>query len=86
MPSERIIYRQIERRPLEALLTLAGLAFAGAIMMIAYLQDGAIDFMVKLQYRMPQQHDVTATFVDVTPRRAIHELRALPGVHLMDSV
>ncbi len=80
----RIILRQIERRPLKAFMTVLGLAFAGAIMMMARFQDSAINFMVDLQYRLSQQHDLVATFIEVTPRRAVHELRALPGVNLVE--
>ncbi|MBK7990489.1 MAG: hypothetical protein IPK05_11065 [Comamonadaceae bacterium] len=37
----RIIFRQIERRPVKALMTVLGLACAGAIMMMARFQDTA---------------------------------------------
>jgi putative ABC transport system permease protein len=80
----RIILRQIERRPAKALMSVLGLAFAGAIMMMARFQDSSINFMVELQYRLSQQHDLAASFIEAAPRRAAHELRALPGVRLVE--
>jgi putative ABC transport system permease protein len=80
----RIILRQIERRPFKALLTVLGLACAGAIMMMARFQDSAINTMVELQFRLSQQHDVSASFIEPGPHRAVNELRALPGVRLAE--
>ncbi len=79
-PANRIIVRQIERRPVKSLMTVIGLALAGAIMMLARFQTGSIHFMVELQYRLAQQHALSASFIEPTPRRALHELAALPGV------
>ena len=82
----RIILRQIERRPVKALMTVLGLACAGAIMMMARFQDSAINTMVELQFRLSQQQDLSASFIEVAPRRAVNELRALPGVRQVEGV
>ncbi len=79
-PSMRIILRQIERRPVKALMSVLGLAFAGAIVLMARFQDGSINYMIEVQYRLSQQQDIAATFIEPRPTRAAHELRALPGV------
>jgi putative ABC transport system permease protein len=83
-PANRMILRQIERRPVKAIMTVTGLAFAGAIMMMARFQESSINFMVEMQYRLSQQHDLAASFIEVAPRQALHELRALPGVGLVE--
>ncbi len=80
----RIILRQIERRPFKALLTVLGLACAGAIMMMARFQDSSINTMVQLQFRLSQQQDLSASFIEASPHRAVNELRALPGVRLVE--
>lgn len=85
-PANRIIVRQIERRPVKSLMTVIGLALAGAIMMMARFQTGSIHFMVELQYRLAQQHDLSASFVEPVPRRALHELAALPGVERVEGL
>ena len=82
----RIIWRQLERRPGKALMTVIGLALAGGIMMMARFQTGSIDFMVDLSYRLAQQHDIAASFIEAAPRRAVGELRALPGVRRVEGI
>ena len=82
----RIILRQIERRPFKALMSVMGLAFAGAIMMMARFQESSINHMVELQYRLSQRHDLSASFIEPAPRRAANELGALPGVRRVEGV
>ena len=65
---------------------MTGLAFAGAIMMMARFQDSSINHMVELAYRLSQQHDLSATFTELRPARAVHELAALPGVRKVEGI
>jgi putative ABC transport system permease protein len=76
----RMILRHIERRPVKSLLTVVGLAFACALMMVGNYQKDAIDFMVDIQFRQAAREDLALTFIDPTSGRALHELEALPGV------
>lgn len=80
----RMVLRQLERRPFKALLTIVGLALAGAIMMMAQLQLNAINYMTDMQYRLAQQQDMTATFTELASRDALGELRGLPGVRRVE--
>jgi putative ABC transport system permease protein len=82
----RIIFRQLDRRPVKALLTVLGLALAGAILMMARFQEGSINHMVELQYRLSQQYDLSANFIEPAPRRAGNELAALPGVQRVEGL
>ena len=82
----RIIWRQIERRPVKALLTVVGLAMAGGIMMMAHFQGSSITHMVDVQYRLVQRHDISAGFIEPTGRQALSELRALPGVRQVEGM
>ena len=84
--STRIIFRQLDRRPVKALLTVLGLALAGAILMMARFQEGSINHMVELQYRLSQQYDLSANFIEPAPRRAANELAALPGVQRVEGL
>jgi len=76
----RMILRHIERRPLKSLLTVFGIACACGLMMVGNYQKGAIDFMVDVQFRQAAREDLSVTFIEPTSGRALHELRALPGV------
>jgi putative ABC transport system permease protein len=48
--------------------------------MVGRFQEGALDFLIKVQFGLAQRADLTVTFVEPTSRRVIHELAALPGV------
>lgn len=77
----RMILRQIERRPFKALLSVIGLAVAGGIVMMADFQTNSINHIIALEFRLARQYDASTTFQEARPRRALDELRALPGVY-----
>jgi len=80
----RMILRHIERRPLKSALTTLGVAMACGVMMIGGFQEGAIDYMVEVQYRMSQREDLMASFTDPTSARALYSLRSLQGVEQVE--
>ncbi|WP_310448068.1 ABC transporter permease [Thiobacillus sp.] len=80
----RMILRHIERRPLKSLLTVLGIACACGLMMVGNYQNGAIDFMVDVQFRQASREDLGLTFIEPTSGRALHELAALPGVDFVE--
>jgi len=76
----RIIIRNIERRPIRSLLTVIGIALSCAGIIAATFFQGAVDFMVNVQFKQSQKEDMTVTFVEPTSRKALHELKGLEGV------
>jgi putative ABC transport system permease protein len=76
----RIIIRNIERRPIRSLLTVIGIALSCAGIIAATFFQGAMDFMVNVQFKQSQKEDLTVTFVEPTSRKALHELKGLEGV------
>lgn len=76
----RMVLRHIERRPLKSLLTSLGIAMACGIIMLSGFQQGAIDYMVKVQYGMSQHADLTAIFTEPSSARSLYSLRGLEGV------
>lgn len=76
----RMILRHLERRPVKSLLTVLGIACAGALMMVGNYQQGAIDFIVDVQFRQAAREDLALTFIEPTSGKSLHELAALPGV------
>ncbi|MGA1875912.1 MAG: ABC transporter permease, partial [bacterium] len=76
----RIIIRQIERRPIRALLSVIGIAMACAIVILGTFTRGAVDFMVNVQFGLSQREDMAVTFVEPASRRALYDLKSLPGV------
>ncbi len=82
--STRMLLRNLERRPWKSLLSVVGLAFACAIMMVGRFQTDAIDYMIDAQFRIGQRNDLSADFTEATGPAAAHELRALPGVRQVE--
>jgi putative ABC transport system permease protein len=76
----RMIARNIERRPIKSLLSVIGVAFAYAILMVGTSFEDAINFMVKVQFGLSQREDLALTFVEPTSQRALYELESLEGV------
>jgi len=85
-PATRMAFRDLERRPGRALITLAGLAMACAVMTVGRFQGDAIDRMVNVQLSIAQTHDVEVNFVELAPRSAVFELASLPGVREAEPV
>lgn len=76
----RIILRNLERQPIKAGFSIIGIGFAVAMMMLTGFQQGAVNFMLDVQFRLAQQQDMTVTFIEPIHRRGLHELSSLPGV------
>lgn len=76
----RMIVRHIGRRPVNALLSVTGIALSCAIMMMGRFSKDSIDRMVDVQLGLSQREDLTVTFVEPSSGSALHELAALPGV------
>jgi len=76
----RMIARHIERRPVKSFLSIAGIAAACGIIMVANFQKDAISFMIDVQYAMSQRQDLTITLTEPTSRHALFSLAGLQGV------
>ena len=80
----RMILRHIERQPLKSLLTTLGIAMACGIIMISGFQEGAIDYMVEVQYGMSQREDLIANYTEPTSGRSLYSLRNISGVEYVE--
>lgn len=80
----RMIWRNLSRRPVKALLSMAGIAFAMGILMLTGFQQGTIDYMLNVQFRLAQQQDLTVVFTEPLAARALQELRAMPGIQAVE--
>jgi putative ABC transport system permease protein len=76
----RMILRSLARRPVRAALSVLGIAFAVAIVVVGrYLVD-AVDLLTDLQFRVVQREDLGIAFAEPLSARARHAVAALPGV------
>jgi putative ABC transport system permease protein len=76
----RMIFRNIERRPVKSLLSMVGVAMSTAILVLGGFWGDAVDFMVLAQLRRAQIEDLAVTFGVPVSVRALNSLRSLPGV------
>jgi putative ABC transport system permease protein len=78
--SFRMSLRNIERKPVQALLTCAALALATGILVIPNSFRDGINHILDFQWDVSQRQTVTVSLVEPGPSRAIADFRALPGV------
>ncbi|MDZ4164596.1 MAG: FtsX-like permease family protein [Smithellaceae bacterium] len=77
----RIIARNLERRPVRTFLSITGIAVACATMISSGFFKDSIAFIINVQFVLSQKEDMKVALAEATSRRAIYELKGLPGVH-----
>jgi putative ABC transport system permease protein len=77
----RMILRNIERRPVKSLLSIAGIAMSTSILVLGGFWGDAVDYMVFAQLRRAQIEDLAVTFFAPVSLEALNSLRSFPGVH-----
>jgi len=78
--SFRIAVRNLERRPLQALFTIAGLALATALLILPNTFKAGIREVLEFQWDVVQRQDLNLGLVEPSSARLAHELEQLPGV------
>lgn len=79
-PSVRMILRNIERKPWQAIFTAFGLALATAIPIVPGAMRDGINYLLSFVWDQAQRQDVTVTFIEPGSASALSDLRHLPGV------
>jgi putative ABC transport system permease protein len=78
--SFRIAVRNLERRPMQALFTVAGLALATALLILPNTLRAGIANILDYQWDLVQRQDINLGFSEPAAIRTLHELERLPGV------
>jgi len=78
--SARMIWRNVARRPLRAGMSVLGMAFAVAILVVGHYFVDAIDHLAEVQFRTVQREDITLAFHEPLRADARHAVAQLPGV------
>jgi putative ABC transport system permease protein len=76
----RMVIRELERQPLRTLLSALGIAAAIAILVVGRISQDAFDQVMDVQFQRAWREDLSVTFRDPLPERAVRELAHLPGV------
>lgn len=78
--SFRIAVRNLERKPLQAFFTVAGLALATGILIVPNCFRDSVNEVLEFQWDTVQRHDVTVGLVEPDSDAVEHPLGQLPGV------
>jgi putative ABC transport system permease protein len=79
-PSQRMILRNLERKPVRAALTIAGIAGSVAILISGTFWADAIEYFIDVQFNQVQRANVFIGFAEPVSGDARRELERLPGV------
>lgn len=84
-PALRMILRNMERRPLRTVLSIAGVAAAVAIVVMGNFFRDAIDHIVDSQFNVSMRSDVILWLAEPVDNTALHEVARLPGATQVES-
>jgi putative ABC transport system permease protein len=76
----RIVIRNIQRHPGRSLLSMIGMAFGGAILIVGLFTIDSFGVMMNVQYNVAQLYTAMITFVEPVSASAAQEIERLPGV------
>jgi putative ABC transport system permease protein len=83
-PASRMAARDLARRPLRLGMSVTGIAFATAVVVLGRFSDDALGVLEELIFAHMQAEDVSVTFVEEVPEREVRALGALPGVTFVE--
>lgn len=84
-PSAHIIARNLERKPLKALLSVVGLALAGGLVITVMAMFDAVNLIKTVHFQEFMREDVSVTFETARSHDAVDEVARLPGVLSVES-
>jgi putative ABC transport system permease protein len=83
-PAQRMVMRNLERKPARAAVTVAGIAGSLAILIAGTFWTDAVDWFMEVQFAYVQRGDIQVAFADAVPRSARWELERMPGVQQVE--
>jgi len=79
-PSQRMILRNLERKPVRAAITVLGIAGSVAILLAGTFWTDAVDYFMDVQFNKVQRADINIGFAEPVSRSVRWDLERLPGV------
>ena len=83
-PATRMLFRNLERRPMRAAVSALAIALATALLVVGQFGLDALDETVRVQFRAARRDDVRVDFREVRGADVRHALASLPGVTLAE--
>lgn len=82
----RMIARNMARRPLRALSSIAGIAAAVALLMVGLVMFDAMDRLIATQFWISERQDASIAFVEPLGSDVRYELARVPGVVAVEPI
>jgi putative ABC transport system permease protein len=76
----RMILRNMERQPTRTLLSITGISFAVAVLLVGLAFIDVINLLIDQQFGLAMRQDATVMFVEPRSGRAQYDVEHLPGV------
>lgn len=83
--SARMILRNLQRKPIQGLLSSIGVAFSVAILMIGLFMFDGVRYMMDLQFEVIQREDLSVSFNESRSTSATHDFQHLGGVNRVEA-
>lgn len=80
----RIVLRTMERHPGRTLLSVAGIAFGGSLVVAGVFSLDSVDLLLFRQFGLAQRYDAMVTFTEPTSAAALEDLARYPGVRAVE--
>ncbi len=79
-PSVRMVVRDIERKPLRAMLTTFGIASAVGVMIAGTWWRDSVDYLLDVEITMRDRQSVSVALTDPVSTAALYDFAQMPGV------
>jgi len=76
----RMVLRNLERQPARAALSMVGIAFAVAVLLVGLSFIDVMDGLIDHQFNRVMRQDATLALIEPRAGRVVHDVRHLPGV------
>ncbi|MGE0448541.1 MAG: ABC transporter permease [Vicinamibacterales bacterium] len=78
-PASRMVLRNLQRQPVRSLISIVGIAFAVAVLLVGLSFIDIMDKLINQQFMLSMRQDATISFTQPRSGRVIHDVAHLPG-------
>jgi len=76
----RMVARNLQRQLVRTGLSVVGIAFGGALLIVGTFTMDSMNHMLDVQFNVAQRYDAMVSFIEPVSPRGIYDVRNLPGV------
>ena len=77
--ASRMVLRNLERQPVRSLVSVVGIAFAVAVLLVGLSFLDVMDVLINQQFVLSMRQDATVSFAQPRSGRAVHDVLHIPG-------